>query len=69
MIYNDSFCIKSDTIIQCFKCGFSKVKKHVFSKCLINITEELLNFSGVNNIIAYKYQCSNTIYDECIKKI
>ena len=43
-------------------------KKNIYSKCLINLTEELLNFNSLNNIISYKYQFSLTTCDEYIYK-
>ena len=64
---NDNFCIRYNIINQCYKCGFYKEKKE-YSKCLINITEELLNFNNINNIIAYKYQYTISVCDECLKK-
>ena len=65
---NDDFCIKTNITYQCFKCGFYNEKKNIYSKCLINLTEELLNFNSLNNIISYKYQFSLTTCDECINK-
>jgi len=44
---NEDFYIQYDIIKPCFKCEFYKKTKKLFSKCLVDIAENLLNFKDI----------------------
>ena len=51
--------------MHCYKCRYFKGFKNQFSTSLINITETLLDFKDLNNIIFYKFQNQLYKYNEC----